>query len=188
MERKSKYLVARHSLSKIFSPFGMIYNTLTTSCQIHTKMAITKQENQNQVGQPHSRLIRLIAIALLALIFLTIFIFILIKNLNFTLDLRLSKMFFVKTNSVVRGLDHFHNHNKMISPSSSSLPLEYQNVTVVNNIHGSEAADTLKVIASVIGVIGTVVALFTAYHCTCACYRRHKKRETEVEPEMGGSP
>ena len=96
-KKKQIYLVARHSLSKIFSPFGMIYNTLTTSCQIHTKMAITKQENQNQVGQPHSRLIiRLIAIALLALIFLTIFIFILIKNLNFTLDLHLSKMFFCK--------------------------------------------------------------------------------------------
>ncbi|GKD20923.1 late embryogenesis abundant hydroxyproline-rich glycoprotein family protein [Tanacetum coccineum] len=31
-------------------------------------MAITKQENQNQVAQPHSRLIRLIAIVLLVLI------------------------------------------------------------------------------------------------------------------------
>ncbi|PWA68097.1 hypothetical protein CTI12_AA312360 [Artemisia annua] len=77
------------------------------------------------------------------------------------------------------------NQNQMISPSPSPLPLENQNVTVVNNIHGSEAADILKVIAS---VIGAVVALLTAYHCTCACYRRHKKNETKVDLEMGGSP
>ena len=45
----------------------------------------------------------------------------------------------------------------------------------------AESGDTLKITVS---VIAALLAGFTAYQCTSACYRRHKKKRDQVELEM----